>query len=65
MQSSFVKPVTFVIEETWDESDLLAMWQDLIFASFLIQIFRSCVKKEKWLDQTFTKPKGKFFLPSK
>ena len=48
---------------------LLAMWQDSrwqrIFAqSFLFQIFHICAKKpqDKWVDLTFPKPKGRFFV---
>ena len=53
-------------EETWNELDLLATWQDsrwqIIFAqSLLIQILLHFCKKtaDKWIDQTFFKAQRK------
>ena len=62
----------FMSEESWNKLDLLAMWQDSRWHSreyscdlFSFKSFRICSKNQKissWVDQTFTKPKGKFFM---
>ena len=64
-------PITFLERGNLDRTrHLLATWQDsrwrIIFArSFLFQIFQHLCKKipqDKWVDRTFPKPKGKFFM---